>query len=165
MNLTTKNTTTMATKEKNIEILNDLIRINNDRVVGYTKAIEELKNEDQDLRSSIESFILSSKRNITELTDLVFKYGGEAATDSTAAGKIYHAWMDVKATFTGHDVQSILNACEYGEDAAQRSYKNAIEDDAEVSTDVAQLIRDQKASLKTEHDAVKEYRDALKVSK
>lgn len=155
----------MATKENNIEILNDLIRINNDRVVGYTKAIEELKDGDKDIRNVFQSFILSSKRNITELTDLVLKYGGEPAHDSTAAGKIYHAWMDVKATFTGHDLQAILNACEYGEDAAQRSYKIAIEDDSETSADVAQLIREQKASLKKEHDAVKEYRDSLKVSK
>lgn len=155
----------MATKENNIEILNDLIRINNDRVVGYTKAIEELKDEDKDIHNVFQSFILSSKRNITELTDLVLKYGGEPAHDSTAAGKIYHAWMDVKATFTGHDLQAILNACEYGEDAAQRSYKIAIEDDSETSSDVAQLIREQKASLKKEHDAVKEYRDSVKVSK
>jgi uncharacterized protein (TIGR02284 family) len=155
----------MATKEKNLEILNDLIRINNDRVVGYTKAIEELKGEDQDLRKAFESFILSSKRNITELSDAVFKNNGEAATDSTAAGKIYHAWMSVKATFTGHDVQSILNACEYGENAAQRSYKTAIEDNAEVSADVHELIKDQKASLKQEHDTVKELRDSVKATK
>lgn len=155
----------MATRDNNIEILNDLIRINNDRVTGYTKAIKELKDEDHDVRKTFESFILSSKRNITELTDLVLKNGGEAATDNTAAGKIYHAWMDVKATFTGHDLQSILNACEYGEDAAQRSYKIAIEDSAEVSADVAQVIKDQKASLKKEHDAVKEYRDTVKVSR
>ncbi|MDB5256007.1 MAG: hypothetical protein JWM14_702 [Chitinophagaceae bacterium] len=155
----------MATKENNIEILNDLIRINNDRVIGYTKATEELKAEDNDIRTVFQSFILSSKRHITELTDLVLKYGGEPAHDNTAAGKIYHAWMDVKATFTGHDLQAILNACEYGEDAAQRSYKIAIEDSAEVSSDVSQLITEQKASLKKEHDAVKEYRDSVRVSK
>ena len=155
----------MGTKESNIETLNDLIRINNDRVVGYTKAIEELKEEDADLRHVFQSFILSSKRNINELTDLVLKYSGEPAEDSTAAGKIYHAWMDVKATFTGHDVQSILNACEYGEDAAQRSYKLAIEDNSKISTDVFELIKEQKESLKKEHDAVKEHRDALKVTK
>jgi uncharacterized protein (TIGR02284 family) len=155
----------MATKENNIEILNDLIRINNDRVAGYTKAIKELKEEDHDLRKVFESFILSSTRNINELTDLVLKYSGEPTSDNTAAGKIYHAWMDVKATFTGRDVQSILNACEYGEDAAQRSYKIAMEESNEVSVDVFELIREQKASLKKEHDAVKEYRDSLKVTK
>ena len=134
----------MTTQENNVDILNDLIRINNDRVIGYTKAIEELKSEDNDIRTVFQSFILTSKRNITELTDLVLKYNGEPAHDSTAAGKIYHAWMDVKATFSGHDLQAILNACEYGEDAAQRSYKTAMEDDSAVSSDVSQLLMEQK---------------------
>jgi len=154
----------MGTKENNIEILNDLIRINNDRVVGYTKAYEELKDEDRDLRGTFETFIRTSKKNITGLTDLVLKFGGEPATSSTAAGKIYHAWMDVKATFTGHDTQAILNACEYGEDAAQRSYKSASED-KDASSDVLDLIRTQKADLKAEHDAIKELRDAMKVAR
>ena len=37
--------------EKITSILNDLIRINNDRVVGYEKAIEELKDDDTDLKT------------------------------------------------------------------------------------------------------------------
>lgn len=35
-----------------IEALNDLVKINNDRITGYQKAIEELNNgENNDLRS------------------------------------------------------------------------------------------------------------------
>jgi uncharacterized protein (TIGR02284 family) len=155
----------METRENNIEILNDLIRINNDRVIGYTKAIGELKEEDKDLQGLFQSYILSSKRNIAELTGQVLKYGGEPAHDNTAAGKIYHAWMDVKATFTGHDVVAILNACEYGEDAAQRSYKIAIEDGEKISAEVLRMLQEQKQFLLKEHDEVKTFRDSLKVSK
>ena len=101
----------MATSNENtIEILNDLIRINNDRVTGYTKAIEELKDEDNDLRVVFESFEVTSRRLISELTEEILKKGGEPAHSNTAAGSIYHTWMSVKATFTGHDTQSILNA-------------------------------------------------------
>ena len=35
----------------NPETLNDLIQINNDRVAGYEKAIEELQPEDSDLKA------------------------------------------------------------------------------------------------------------------
>jgi len=34
-----------------IEELNDLVEINNDRIKGYTRAIEELKDEDGDLKT------------------------------------------------------------------------------------------------------------------
>ena len=34
----------MTTSQETIEILNDLVQINNDRIVGYEKALKELKN-------------------------------------------------------------------------------------------------------------------------
>jgi uncharacterized protein (TIGR02284 family) len=70
--------------------------------------------------------------------------------------------MDVKATFTGNDRQSILNACEFGEDAAQKAYKDALASDAEIDVTTRQLITTQQASLKTSHDLIKKYRDANK---
>jgi uncharacterized protein (TIGR02284 family) len=155
----------MATNENTIELLNDLIRINHDRVAGYEKAIEELKTDDNDIRVVFESFRLTSNKNISELTEAVLNKGGEPTHESTAAGKVYRAWMSVKATFTGHSTQAILDACEYGEDAAQRAYKEALADGEELPSDVKALISEQKAALKKEHDAVKEYRDAERVSK
>jgi len=53
--------------------------------------------------------------------------GGTLAQGTTASGKIYRAWMDVKAVFTGHDRETILSNCEAGEDAAQRAYTSALE--------------------------------------
>ncbi|RYF22676.1 MAG: DUF2383 domain-containing protein, partial [Flavobacteriales bacterium] len=41
----------MESRTVNAEILNDLIEINNDRIAGYEKAIEELKAEDADLKT------------------------------------------------------------------------------------------------------------------
>jgi len=41
----------METTKETRTILNDLIEINNDRIKGYEKAIEELKDGDQDLKT------------------------------------------------------------------------------------------------------------------
>jgi uncharacterized protein (TIGR02284 family) len=68
--------------------------------------------------------------------------------------------MDVKATFTGHDRQSALESCVFGEDAAQKAYKEALASDAEISADTRQLITSQQASLHSSHDAIKKLRDA-----
>ena len=40
----------MTNNSETVEVLNDLIQINNDRVAGYEKAIKETKNEDEDLK-------------------------------------------------------------------------------------------------------------------
>src|SRR6476619_253007 len=90
-----------------------------------------------------------------ELTNEVQRLGGEPATGTTNSGKIYRAWMDVKATFSGKDRQAILESCEFGEDAAQKAYKTALASDAEMSAETRQLITKQQSSLKTSHDMIK----------
>ena len=40
----------MSNNKETIEVLNDLIQINNDRIAGYEKAIKETKSEDEDLK-------------------------------------------------------------------------------------------------------------------
>jgi uncharacterized protein (TIGR02284 family) len=148
----------METKETTT-ILNDLIQINNDRIEGYERAIKELKDEDQDLKALFASMIGESHQYKLALASEVAAAGEDIDTGTTNSGKIYRVWMDVKAVFTGHDRKSILENCEFGEDAAQKAYKLALEDD-DVPAYINSLIADQKESLKLSHDRIKELRDA-----
>lgn len=149
----------METNEKLVEVLNDLIEINNDRVKGYEKAIEEIKSLDIDLQAIFQSMANDSRKYAADLKQEVSKFGGEFTTDTTTSGKIYRTWMDVKSAFTGHDRQSVLESCEYGEDAAQKAYNDALASDAEISADTRQLITNQQATLKIAHNLIKKYRD------
>lgn len=149
----------MNTISKDTEILNDLIQINNDRVVGYEKAIEELQTEDADLKSLFVKMIGESHQYKMALATEVQVLGEEAEQGTTASGKIYRVWMDVKAVFTGHDRKTILNNCEFGEDAAQKAYKMAL-DEEDLSANLRALITEQKASLRISHDEIKALRDA-----
>jgi uncharacterized protein (TIGR02284 family) len=152
----------MSTNEKLTEVLNDLIRINNDRTTGYEKASAEVKAIDVDLQATFNKMANDSRKYAAELTNEVQRLGGEPATGTTNSGKIYRVWMDLKATFSGKDRQAVLESCEFGEDAAQKAYKEALASDAEMSAETRQLITDQQASLKTSHDIIKKYRDAQK---
>ncbi len=142
------------------EVLNDLVRINNDRIEGYEKAIDETKDADRDLKAVFHRMADESKQYASELRSEITRNGGDAATDTTVSGKIYRMWMDVKAAFSGKGRHSVLEACEFGEDAAQKAYDEALRSDAAIPADVRQLIENQKASLKTSHDKIKEYRDS-----
>ena len=152
----------MNTNEKLTEVLNDLVRINNDRTAGYEKASEEARSIDVDLQATFNKMANESRKYAAGLRNEVERLGGEPATGTTNSGKIYRVWMDVKATFSGKDRQSILEACEFGEDAAQKAYKEALASDAEMSAETRQLITSQQASLKKSHDIIKKYRDAQK---
>jgi uncharacterized protein (TIGR02284 family) len=149
----------MKTSEKTYEVLNDLIQINNDRIEGYEKAAKETASEDSDLRSLFLSMASESRRYVSELTQYVSQAGNEPAEGTTGRGKIYRVWMDVKATFSGKGRKAILASCEYGEDAAQKAYDEALSTDAELPTEIRQLITDQKSSLRKSHDKIKRMRD------
>lgn len=151
----------MISTENNVAVLNDLIQINNDRIEGYEKAARQTEVIDADLRSLFTRMADESREYASELRNYVHQTG-EGATDSTTvSGKIYRAWMDVKATFGGKDRKSILESCEYGEDAAQKAYQSALDNapDDELSPDVVQLISEQKAKLRRSHDEIKRLRD------
>ena len=149
----------METNEKMVEVLNDLIEINNDRIRGYEKAITETKDLDVDLQNTFSNMAKDSRKFAAALSQEVVALGGEPATDSTTRGKIYRAWMDVKAVFTGHDRQAVLENCEFGEDAAQRAYSSALSSDTEMDARIRQLITDQQETLRIAHNLIKRYRD------
>lgn len=148
----------MNSNEHCVEVLNDLVRINNDRVEGYQKAAEETKAEDSDLRNLFQQLAQESRELKQQLAAEVKHHGGEVAEGTMASGKIYRAWMDVKAAFTGSDRKAILDSCEFGEDAAQKAYKTALEADG-LPMHVTELITRQKTQLRASHDKIKALRD------
>jgi uncharacterized protein (TIGR02284 family) len=154
----------MEKNEKVVGVLNDLIRINHDRVVGYEKAIDELKDGDLDLKTLFNRYINESRQYAMELTTEVSRLGGDPADGTTNSGKIYRVWMDLKAAVTGHDRETVLNNCEFGEDAAQKAYDMALNSEVEFETSLRDLIVRQKAALKVGHDEVKRLRDLQKAS-
>ena len=149
-------------KEKQTGVVNDLIRINNDRVEGYEKAIDELKDEDADLKTLFQRYVSESRQYAGELETEVRRLGGDPADGTTNSGKIYRVWMDLKAAITGKDRQTILNNCEFGEDAAQKAYDTALNADVNFEPSIREVIVRQKATLKSGHDEVKRLRDMHK---
>ncbi len=149
----------METNEFLVEVLNDLIKINNDRINGYQKAVSEITATDVDLQAMFRKMANESREYVRELSNAVEKLGGEPVTDTTVSGKIYRTWMDIKAAFASKERLSVLEACEFGEDAAQKAYDEALGSDAEMNAETRQLIMDQKSSLRTSHNIIKKYRD------
>jgi uncharacterized protein (TIGR02284 family) len=140
-------------------VLNDLVRINHDRTEGYQKAVQELKPNDIDLKTMFTNMANASVQNANALAAEIRNLGGDPALNTTQSGKIYRIWMDIRAGVSAHDRKSVLSLCEFGEDAALKSYKLALESDTEIPADIRQLIVGQYDSLKNAHDVVKRHRD------
>lgn len=147
------------------EALKDLVIINHDRYQGYKKAAEETK--DADLKSLFSTFSTQSLGYAEALkAHMMSEDASDLNPDDTRIdGKLYRVYMDLKSAITGRDRKAILSSCEYGEDVAQNSYEEALEDLTENGSypdNVLQIVRNQKAELKQAHDRVKMMRDSLK---
>lgn len=151
----------MEDNKKIIEVLNDLIKINGDRIVGYEKAASNLDNSEVMLKSLFYQISDESQEINNRLTDKVTTLGGVPANDSTIPGKIYHVWMDLKSTFSGGDmsVSSALEMCEFGEDAAQLAYKEAVEESKDFPEEIKHMIKNQQHLLKMAHDLIRNQRN------
>lgn len=141
-----------------ITSINSLIIINNDRFEGYKKAAEE--TEDQDLRALFTRFSIQSKGWAEELRKFVPKDEEPGRDETTNSGKLYRAFMDVKAAITGKKRKTILQSCEFGEDVAKKTYDEVFEHTEGIPAEALDLIRKQRAELQQAHDEVKALRDA-----
>lgn len=148
----------METIEKSVEVLNDLIQLNNDRVDGFTRASKELSPEDNDLQNLFTMFAQDSRTNVQELTAAVAQLGDQPDHGNTITGTIHRAWLDVKATFSGHDRKSILAECERGEDAIKKAYQSALAENLPAT--VAVLLSTQQQKINEGHDRIKLLRDS-----
>lgn len=154
----------MEFNQKLTEVLNDLIRINNDRIKGYQKASDEAGEKDLDLKKIFNKMADESRQYIAELSKEVVNLGGEPLTSTSVSGKIYRTWMDLKAGFTGSTRLVLLESCEHGEDAAQKAYQQALVADETLSIDIRQLIANQKDLIKKSHDTIRRFRDMHKTA-
>jgi uncharacterized protein (TIGR02284 family) len=153
-----------TTNEKLVDILNDLIRINNDRVEGYERAANEIKDVQQaEIKTLFFKLAEDSRGYKSDLEGAVTELGGEPAHDTTASGKLYRVWMDVKAAFSKDDLKAALESCEYGEDVALKAYQDALQEEVNWPSNISALVSNQRQELRASHDKVKQYRDEYKV--
>jgi uncharacterized protein (TIGR02284 family) len=139
-------------------MLNDLAIINKDRVEGYKKA-EKQVGEHSDLRSLFREKFNQSEEFISDLQSRIKELGANHSVDTSLAGKIFRAWMGIKNTFKPNDATSILDSCEFGENAAIKAYDDVLRSDIEIPAGVRQQILEQQTAIKKSYDMIKKYGD------
>ena len=143
--------------EKIVRILNNLIETNLDRIKGYEKAAEDA--EDAEVKNLCNSYASQSRGYKVALDNIVRELGGKPTESSSASGTVYRAWMGLKHT-ASDSKKSVLSSCEFGEDAAVKSYEDALDND-DVPQNVVSLIESQYREIVQAHDRVKSMRDAV----
>jgi uncharacterized protein (TIGR02284 family) len=83
---------------------------------------------------------------------------GEATPDTSgsSAAVVHRAWFEMKDDLGGGD-HTLLESVEQGEDRAKETYSDALE--TQLPAAIAQLVREQYASVKAAHDRIRTWRD------
>jgi len=149
----------MKKSKKIIELLNDLVRINIDRVAGYEKGTHAEKGVDPGVRNIFYKLAMQSRSYINELHAEVLHLGGSPVGSGTNSGELYPFWQELRVDFGGKDTQSLLMASEAGETAVQKVYQFALDMGKDLPYNIMCLIRDQQIAMKRAFDLVKRYHD------
>ena len=148
----------MQSPEQLSSILKDLIAVNNNRVKGYEKAVDETTTVDIDLHRIFNSMANDSRGYAADLIQEVIVLGGESAT-TTNPQHILRDWMDGTKPFTKNDRQTILSSCDSGEDATQIAYTDALSSDIAIDSNIRKILTYQQENLKMAHNLIKKYRE------
>ncbi|WP_048919647.1 ferritin-like domain-containing protein [Rufibacter radiotolerans] len=129
--------------KKVVEVLKELNEFVHDGLEGYERAAQESKDQ---LRQDIyRKFSQQRLAFANELNMIIQRHGGSPERDTTTKGKLYRQWMDFKAALTGRDEEAILGSSIYGEEWAQKAYRDAL--DQELPAEVrGVLLRQREAS-------------------
>lgn len=146
--------------KKTVEVLNDLIEINNDRIEGYTKAIDQTDKIDADLRNVFENCREHSISFKNDLSEQVRALGGNPDESTNFTGELHRTWMDIKQAFRTEDREAILESCEYGDKQALKTYGDAIETFSELPQTVNQTIMSQKSTLESDYNKIQTFQNA-----
>ena len=157
----TNKQTPMEISQQAMDTINDLIRINNDRVEGFNKASQDLAEQYSGVDAIFGKLARESQQYVVELSDIMQQYGGEVVEGTSTSGILHRTWLDIKAAFTGHDTGAILNECERGEDAIKAAYRDALSPENELSPELVQVLQIQQMGIVEGHDLIKAMRDEM----
>lgn len=150
----------MKGNQNDPNILNDLIKINNDRIAGYKLAIDLANEQGEGAREAVFSqFIEQSEMFIEELKPQV-ELAGQYASDRTKlSGELFRLWMVIKSKISGGNMQDLLENCERGEAAFREVYNKALDEGDKLSIGVKNLIQIQLSQQREAHENLKILRD------
>ena len=125
---------------------------------GFADIGEHLKDDTLKRYFLAESLKRANFR--AELENELHRAGMADVNESgSAVGTVHRVWGDLKVHLGAGSDHQLLVTAEQGEDAAKKTYKEALEKDLPLP--VRSLLTEQQAHIVISHDYVRNHRDAL----
>lgn len=134
-----------------ISILNSLIETCEDAVEGFRHASENERNPE--LRSRFGGYSREYARFAGELEKEVRRLGGDPGDRGVFGGLVKPGWIILERKLRGEDEAAIIAECEYGEEATEKSYEEALQKG--LPGEVRSLVEHQYRWVKEVHASIR----------
>lgn len=109
-----------------VDNLQDLLEKNYDAEKGFTKAMQNAKNES--LKNFLKHQAAQRNRFATELDHEIRSLNETPKEGGSTTGSLHRTWIDVKTAFTGADDEAVLEECIRGEKASVDEYEDTLKE-------------------------------------
>jgi uncharacterized protein (TIGR02284 family) len=113
----------MAYTQEITSTVNHLLEVLNERILGYQKAAENVK--DPDVKAVFEQYGIQAQQFADELLPFSDKFNA-SEVGTRIQGDVWRVWMDLKGAITGGNRNSMIEASITGEKAAITNYDEAL---------------------------------------
>lgn len=140
----------MSTNDKSMDLVNNLIEINKERISGYEKAAEATDAIDADIRSLFMRMALQSRQFIKEIKQHVSTLGKVAHDTGALAQSLRAAVSNLTTEITSQNRQMLLDFCLYLEQGAHQAYDailKALEEKNIPVPEVASIVKTQRLKI------------------
>lgn len=132
-------------EKQTISVVNHMIEVLNERILGYRKAADNVK--DSQAKSVFTEYSMQAENFADELVPFTEKYTKDDL-GTRAHGDAFRFWMDIKSAVTAGGKNAMIEACKTGEDAAIRNYEEAL-DNKELDAEIRGILSKHLSEIKT----------------
>lgn len=128
-----------------IHVLNDLITINKNRVIGTKEILHEL--EEEELKEQCQTMVANSERNIEELSSLIKNAGAEVEDKTATSGFIYNTWMNIAYNEEKESADDLHTYLQKMEEATLNGYDALLKELRNGATKESNIIHQQRDAV------------------
>ena len=131
--------------------LNQLIQTCKDGEQGFESAAGGV--DDLNLKHLLESYSQQRSEFASELQLEVERLAQDPAQSGHLAASLHRGWMNIKSVVSGREESAIIAECERGEDAAVKTYEEALK--SALPQDLRAVVERQFTKIKEAHDQIR----------